>query len=93
MTLRAKAGLSRSGNPNGRPIASHTPLANELRRREWTSKDLAARISISYRTVQRWMRGQNPTPAWVWQSLKNIDEVEKLRQRVAKQSHALARLD
>ncbi|MGH8569450.1 MAG: hypothetical protein ACREXU_15955 [Gammaproteobacteria bacterium] len=26
--------------------------------------------------------GQSQTPAWVWQSLKNIDQIEKLRRRL-----------
>jgi ribosome-binding protein aMBF1 (putative translation factor) len=86
MTVRTKVGRRRSKNPDGRPITSDTPLTDELRRRGWTSRDLTARIATSYRTIQRWVMGQTTTPAWVWQSLKNIDQIEKLRQRVAKQS-------
>jgi hypothetical protein len=63
----------------GRPISSNTELAVELRRRHWTTKDLADRLSTSYRNVQRWTRGQTPTPAWVWESLKNIDRLEVIR--------------
>ena len=63
----------------GRPISSNTPLADELRRRDWTSKDLAERLNTSFRNVQRWVGGQNPTPKWVWQSLKNIDRLEAIR--------------
>lgn len=91
MTTRTTVGRRRSGNPSGRPITSDTPLADELRRRGWKSKDLAARIAISYRTIQRWVMGQNRTPAWVWQSLKYIDQVEKLRQRVERQNRATNR--
>jgi ribosome-binding protein aMBF1 (putative translation factor) len=93
MTVRTKVGRRRSNNPDGRPITSDTPLADELRRRGWTSKDLAARLAISYRTIQRWVMGQTRTPAWAWQSLKNIDQIEKLRQRVETQSRATAGLD
>ncbi|MCA1602811.1 MAG: hypothetical protein LC776_14655 [Acidobacteria bacterium] len=93
MTAGTKVGRRRSNNPDGRPITSDTQLADELRRRGWTSKDLASRIAISYRTIQRWVMGQTPTPDWVWQSLKNIDQIEKLRRRVERQSRAPAKLD
>jgi hypothetical protein len=72
---------------SGRPITSDTPLAAELRRRGWNSKDLAARIGAPYRTIQRWVMGQTPTPVWVWQSLKTLDLLERRR----KQSRAPAR--
>jgi hypothetical protein len=91
MTARTKVGRRRSNNPDGRLITSDTPLADELRRRGWISKDLATRIATPYRTIQRWVMGQNQTPAWVWQSLKNIDQIEKLRRRIDKQSRAPAR--
>jgi hypothetical protein len=63
----------------GRPISSKTELADELRRRGWTAKEAGRALGVPPRTINRWVRGETPTPDWVWVSLQNIDRLEAIR--------------